>query len=128
MATKQASVPVPTEDQEQAALFDWARMAEGAYPELQWFHAIPNGGKRNIVTASKMKATGTKPGVPDTFLPVPRNGYHGLYIELKRRKGGRISPEQKKCMEFLRGLGYRVEVCMGFQEAVETIKDYLNMR
>ena len=26
-------------------------------------------------------------GVPDLFLPVPRNSYHGLYIEMKSEKG-----------------------------------------
>ena len=29
------------------------------------YFAIPNGGKRNIITASKLKAEGVKKGVPD---------------------------------------------------------------
>lgn len=33
-------------------------------------------------------------GVPDIFLPAPRGGYAGLFIEMKRRKNGRVSIDQ----------------------------------
>lgn len=54
-----------------------------------------------------MKAAGVKPGVPDMFLPVAREGCHGLYIELKRRDGGRVSPEQTAWMDALARQGYK---------------------
>ena len=34
-------------------------------------------------------------GVPDLFLPVPRNNFHGLYIEMKNEKG-RVSVSQSR--------------------------------
>lgn len=38
--------PYPTEDQEQATLFQWAALQERRWPELRMLYAIPNGGKR----------------------------------------------------------------------------------
>lgn len=69
---------------EQTYLFNWSKGMEHFYPELFFMHHIPNGGKRDKVTAKKrLKAEGVKPGVPDVFLPVARKGFHGLYIEMK---------------------------------------------
>ena len=91
----------PCEEIEQTCLFRWAALESGAHPELALLHAIPNGGKRSKSEAARMKAAGVKPGVPDMFLPVAREGCHGLYIELKRRDGGRVSPEQTAWMDAL---------------------------
>lgn len=115
-------IKYPTEDEEQKALFEWAAY----YPELRLMHAIPNGGKRNIQTAVKLKATGVKAGVPDIFLPKAVGGFHGLYIELKRQVGGRVSEEQKQWLEALSNEGYVTAVCKGFAEAVATIRRYIN--
>ena len=76
----------PTESQEQKALFDWWRAYARNTP-LVMLH-IPNGGARNAITGARMKAEGVTAGVPDILLAVPRQGCHGLWIELKRRKGG----------------------------------------
>lgn len=115
----------PTEAQEQTAIFQWAAMMEGRIPELRCLHHIPNGGSRNAIEARHLKEQGVKPGIPDIFLPVARGGYHGLYIEMKRRKGGRVSIEQKKMLLALRAQGYRVEVCRGWEEARDVICEYL---
>ena len=115
----------PTEAQEQTALFEWAGMMSGRIPDLALLHAIPNGGSRNPAEARHLKAQGVKPGIPDIFLPCARGEYHGLYIELKRRKGGRVSIDQKKMILALQAQGYKAEVCMGWDEARETICEYL---
>lgn len=116
---------IPTEDTEQAHIFVWAGWARGKYPELDLMHHIPNGGKRSKPEAARFKAQGVKAGVPDIFLPCARGGYHGLYIELKRTKGGKISAAQKEWIDALRGQGYKVIVCYGFDEAREVIISYL---
>jgi VRR-NUC domain. len=59
------------------------------------------------------------------FLPVPRDGFHGLYLELKKVRGGRVSPEQRDFLAFVREQGYRAEVCKGWQEAWGVLSDYL---
>jgi|GEM_PF-5137145 len=56
----------------------------------------PNGGRRNKAEAAKLKAMGVRKGIPDLFLPIPRQGYHGLYIETKKIKNGKVSPDQQK--------------------------------
>ena len=115
----------PSEDIEQAQLFAWAAYASGKYPELDLMHHIPNGGKRSKAEAARFKAQGVKAGVPDIFLPCPKGGYHGLYIELKRVKGGRVSAAQEEFIAALRLQGYRVEVCFGMEQAREVILEYL---
>ena len=117
---------IPTEAQEQTTLFQWAGMMAGKWPELQLMFAIPNGGSRNPIEARHLKEQGVKPGIPDIFLPVARGGYHGLYIEMKRRKGGRVSVEQKKMILALRDQGFRAEVCEGWERAKNVIEVYMS--
>lgn len=117
---------IPSETQEQQALFAWAALMQGRYPELALLYANPNGGHRNIVTATRMKAEGVKPGVPDITLPVARCGYHGLYIELKRVKGGRASEVQREWIKHLLDQGYLAVVCEGAEVAQKIILAYLD--
>jgi hypothetical protein len=58
----------------QAELMRWAKRYEDNYPELWLLHAIPNGGKRNVKDAVKLKREGVKAGVPDLFMPGSKNG------------------------------------------------------
>ena len=116
---------IPTEAQEQEALFRWAQWLSGKYPELKLMHHIPNGGSRNPVEAARLKAQGVLAGIPDIFLPAARGEYHGLYIEMKRQKGGRLSEDQKIMIDALRHQGYRVVVCRGCEDAMNVIKSYL---
>lgn len=123
-APKKASL-YPSEGQEQATLFSWAAMKSGKYPELRLLFHIPNGGSRGKVEAARFKAEGVKAGVPDLFLPVARGLWHGLFIELKRQKGGRVSEAQRRWIADLERQGYRAEVACGWREAAEIIEIYL---
>jgi len=116
---------IPTESQEQASLFQWAETMLYRYPELALMYHIPNGGSRNKIEAARLKAQGVKPGVPDICLPVARKGYHGLYIELKRRGGGKVSDEQKEWIKALTEQEYTVVVCEGWDVARAAIEHYL---
>lgn len=116
---------IPLEEIEQEHVFLWASMEERAYPELAMLYAIPNGGKRAIKTAVALKKQGVKRGVPDMCLPVARGGYHGLYVELKRQKGGTVSDEQREWIAALNTQGYKAIICHGAEEAIEQIRGYL---
>ena len=91
------------------------------------FH-IPNEGKRSVAYAMKLKKMGVKPGVPDIFLPVPMCGSHGLFIEMKRAQGGRLSHEQSEYLKALRDFGYQAVVCNGFDSAIGIIDNYMEGR
>lgn len=90
-------------------------------------YAVPNGGSRNRIEAANLKKQGVKAGVPDICLPVARNGFNGLYIELKRQKGSRTSPEQKEWIEQLEQQGYKAVICFGFDEGKKVLEEYLGI-
>lgn len=115
----------PLESAEQTALFRWASLAAGMYPELRLMFHVPNGGSRDPREAHNLRIQGVKPGVPDICLPVPHGQWAALYIELKRAKGGRISEEQRGWINALNMAGNRAEVCKGWEEARDTILNYL---
>lgn len=69
---------------------------------------------------------GCRKGVPDLCLPIPMQGYHGLYIELKAERG-RMSNEQKRWLSALTQMGYRAECCRGWQEARDLIMKYMEV-
>lgn len=115
----------PSEHDEQASLFREAMLRSAQDPRWGLLLAIPNGGLRSKATASKLKAEGVRAGVPDLFLPVASRGVHGLWVELKRAKGGRVSPEQEGWAKALIEQGYCVVVCYGADEAIQQIRGYL---
>lgn len=122
MSTK---VIYPSEAEEQKAIMQWTAYQSGKKPELELLYHIPNGGKRNGREAANLKAQGVKSGVPDLCLPVARKGFHGLYIELKRIKGGRVSENQDKWLTALMEQGYFTAVCYGAEQAIKIITEYL---
>jgi len=68
---------------------------------------------------------GVKKGVSDFFFAKPCGSKHGLFIELKRTKGGRVSDEQESWIKLARSLGYEAEVCYGCDEAISLVKSYV---
>ena len=107
---------VPLEHAEQCTLVNWLSRT---FPNLLFF-AIPNGGLRNIQVALKLQAEGVKPGVPDLFVPEWK-----LFIEMKRRKNGRVSQEQQNIMEELERVGYTCIVGYGWEDAQKKVLQFL---
>lgn len=117
---------VPNESEEQQLLFEFCGMKEGQYPILSELYHVPNGGTRKKVEAARLKREGVKKGVPDINLDYASCGYHGLRIEMKRLKGGVISPEQKDKIKTLINNRYAAVVCRGWEEAWFVIKKYID--
>lgn len=118
---------IASETQEQAALMKWANMQSCKYPDLLKLFAIPNGGYRKHIEASILKGQGVKAGVADLFLPVARGVYHGMFIEMKRVKGGVTSPEQTAFGDQVMGDGYRYSICTGWEMAADRLLQYLSL-
>lgn len=89
-------------------------------------YAIPNGGARNIVVATNLKAEGVLSGIPDLHVPIARGGYHSLYIELKDGKKGRVSDTQKAVMDYLTTQGHLSVVARDLDTFMAVIDDYMN--
>jgi len=73
-------------------------------------------------------------GYPDLFIAEPKNGYHGLYIELKAvnifKQNGELKKSehldiQSKRLESLRANGYYAEFSIGFDETKILIDNYM---
>lgn len=112
---------VPSEAQEQIKLAVWLTQ-KGIR-----FTASANGGKRNLMEALKFKRMGLSPGFPDIEVPLPSGSYHGLYIELKRQKGGKLSLNQIEWLNYLTEKGYYAVSAKGFDEAKEIVLHYLSL-
>jgi len=82
--------------------------------------AIPNGEKRAITVAKRLKAEGVVRGIPDLLIP-----QWTLWVEMKRISGGRLSPEQKAMIQYLEGIGQKVIVAKGAADASKQILEYL---
>lgn len=104
---------IPTEHEEQVRFVEWFRTK---YPSVLIF-AIPNGGIRNIVTATKLKAEGVESGIPDLYIPE----WH-TWIEMKRIKNGKLSPAQKEKIAYLESIGDHVIVGLGWEKAKQELE------
>ncbi len=137
-AVAKTGLPVPTEHAEQVHVVEWAAWRASRDRRLGNLFAIGNGGlrparlvqtaggvRRVSVVGRKLKSEGMKEGVPDLFLAWPSNGQPGLFVEMKRATGGRLSPAQKEWRERLTRAGYAWRCAKGADEAIREIEAYL---
>lgn len=115
-----------SEATEQEIVINWCEYNSPRHPELKLIYHVPNGGSRNQLEAVNLKRQGVKAGVPDLNLPVALNGFHGLYIEMKFGKN-KTTEKQNWWLEQLEKQGYKTAVCYGADEAIDTIKEYLDI-
>ena len=128
-----ANIDNPTEDQEQEAFVQWLRLK--GYLHFR----VPNETyTKSWSQKAKNKKLGVSSGVPDLFIAVPFPPPHLIIahkdrddevrnktlvaIEMKRKKGGTTSANQKKWIKTLNEAGIQAVVCKGCDEAIEFIK------
>lgn len=100
---------------------------DAQYPSLsKLLFAVPNGGKRNKITANKMKHEGVRSGVADLVLSVPTNKHHATYLEAKvvYQDGTKNyqSKDQKEFQKLVESMGYRYEVFYSLEEFIKIVK------
>jgi hypothetical protein len=105
----------PSEHDEQVGFINWFR---SKYPDVLIF-AIPNGEKRAISVAKRLKAEGVVRGVPDLYVPT-----WNLWIEMKRVSGGRLSPDQKAMINYLENIGNTVIIGKGASDASKKVLEF----
>lgn len=128
---------VPLEAQECKWLFEWAQTQRFRGWKLsEVLLLVPNGAyhgadrKAGAVVARKLREQGLQEGVFDYVLPVPilRVGAEfcpGLWLEMKRTRGGTVSEDQKKFKNRMEQLGWQCEIAKGWIEAARFIDEYL---
>ena len=118
---------VPLEEEEVIAFHQWLQINDIPHTH------VPNeiGGSTSAIKARavKMKKMGTSKGFPDLLVFIPITGvtgeidsYQMCAIEMKRRKGGTVSKEQKRWLEILQASGAMCAVCHGADEAIAFVE------
>lgn len=113
------STPIPSEEAEQTALVAYLKK-KGVL-----IFSIPNGVHSGKVKGSRLGLSGLLSGVPDLLAILP--GPHFVFIEMKRQKGGTVSPTQKIIHRLLGLMGIDVIVGKGARDAIDKLADLADL-
>lgn len=121
----------PLEDDECIAFSEWLKYNN--IPHAHIANESRSSSKNAMIRGSKLKRMGQSRGVWDYEVYVPIKGatgrvdcYELVKIEMKRRKGGTVSVEQKKWGMIYELAGINCKVCKGADEAIKFVKTFLN--
>jgi hypothetical protein len=106
---------VPSERHECARFVQWLRNNKLPFTHIANETDSVKLGIRN-------RLMGVSKGVPDYMILVNKGV---IFVEMKRRIGGKTSPHQKEWVSQLTLRGIPVKVCRGFDEAVSFVKEHL---
>jgi hypothetical protein len=111
----------PSEYAECAALVDWMDRHGLTYTH------VPLGGLRQKRTAAILRRLGARAGCPDYLVfsePPMAVAPRGIAIEMKRRRGGTLSPAQGRFVAELERCGWLVIVAYGAEQAVQELQRF----
>jgi len=120
---------------------DWLQKSVWEYVLMQYkIKVIPlnTEGRKSAFERYKFKILGGHSAIPDTFIPVPRGKYCGLFIELKIHpvykedgsfyvRGKDHHKEQAEYLSMLNDFGYMAGFAIGFDEAKSMIDHYFKL-
>ena len=115
------------EHREQVALINWRDTFSNIHPELKLLHSNQNARKCTPRQGKYLNDEGRVKGVPDLCLPIPRDGYSGLWIEMKADKTSNTTPEQKDWIHRLEHYGHKCVVCCDWTIGARIIQKYLGL-
>lgn len=137
----------PHEEQDQCQVIEWAaiQLPLWGLPRSVLF-AVPNGahlsslvpGQNHEIArmrrVQRLRQMGMLDGAADLLLTVARGFFHGMWIEMKKRRELFRSErererawreEQRIFCETQRAQGYEYRLCYGFDEAKQAITEYV---
>lgn len=107
----------------QSAIMDWL---ETKYFEAWVMTTASCGGlPTSPKHASFNKAAGYKKGTFDLSTAIPKQGFHGLYIEVKPLKSGKPTPGQLEYGVLYRSYGYCARIERGWKNITTAFNEYL---
>lgn len=113
---------VGAEDTQLIITMDWIR--HNGLADITWHTA--NERSTSPQAGSILKRKGVLSGVADIFIARASGAWNGCFIELKV-KGGKLSPAQSKFLESMARENYFTAVRYSADEAIATIREYLQM-
>jgi len=120
----------PLEDDECITFSSWLKLNN--IPHAHIANESRSSNKNAIIRGAKLKKMGQSRGVWDYEVYVPIKGITGevdcyelLKIEMKRRKGGTVSIEQKQWGKIYELAGIPCKICKGADEAIAFVNKYL---
>ena len=119
-AKKKTAENVPLEKEEQQKLCKWLKTNKIKH----WANGLGVKLDYDVKYMASLRSQGHYKGIPDVTVLLPSGKV--IFIELKRIKGGVVSPEQKKWIKDLQDLGYPAKVCYGADEAIEFVKEEIS--
>ena len=121
---------IPSEYDECLAFVQWLRLNN--IPHSHCANESQSGGKNAMIRGAKLKRIGQSRGVFDYDVYVPIKGVTGevdcyelVKMEMKRKKGGTVSAEQKQWAKIYDMAGITNKVCKGADEAIAFIETIL---
>ncbi len=120
----------PLETDEQVSFVEWLELVGLRFSALPLSTYTKSWSQK-----AKNRREGVRAGVPDMLVLIPTTrsndgAGHALFIEMKRRTGGVVSPEQKAWIAALNSLdsaNVDAVVCKGAHESIELVCSYLKM-
>lgn len=113
-----------TEHHEQCRVFNWVNYLSDLHQdEKELIYAVPNGGARSPTEAIRFKAEGVRAGIPDINVDIPKRGYNGMRVEMKK-EGGTLSEDQVRKHRLLERVGFFVVTCYSAEEAIGHMRWY----
>lgn len=111
-----------TEGKIQAEAYQWFH---NSYPELRGLlYHVPNGGNRNLIEATRLKAAGVVAGIPDMVFHFKGKTW---FFEFKDAKG-KLSYDQVKIHDQMRSQGFIVWIVRTVEHFQELIGQIINQQ
>lgn len=120
----------PLEDDECVAFSNWLNVNN--IPHAHIANESRSSSQNAMIRGAKLKRMGQSRGVWDYEVYIPIKGVTGrvdcyelVKIEMKRRKGGVLSAEQKQWGKIYEMAGINCKVCKGADEAIEFVNKFI---
>jgi hypothetical protein len=115
-------LPVPLEHEEAVTFADYLRAKR-----YRFTHIPQETFTKNWGTKMRNKQEGVTRGIPDYCIIIPMEARPKIcFVELKRRKGSKISTEQQQWIDALHLCGIEAAICRGASEAIGFVESVAN--